>query len=125
MPSLKRPMVSTVLPRLILNLDISERRSQDREPGKQSSSQTHEKSHSEAVLSTDIIRAEWEGDGRGERIRTSGLLVPNQALYQAEPRPDERKAAKPSIYHEVASSALHFDTSFAISPKFSSFSSRL
>ena len=29
-----------------------------------------------------------EGNGRGERIRTSGLLVPNQALYQAEPRPD-------------------------------------
>jgi len=29
-----------------------------------------------------------ELDGRGERIRTSGLLVPNQALYQAEPRPD-------------------------------------
>jgi hypothetical protein len=29
--------------------------------------------------------------GRGERIRTSGLLVPNQALYQAEPRPDYRK----------------------------------
>ena len=28
-------------------------------------------------------------DGRGERIRTSGLLVPNQALYQAEPRPDK------------------------------------
>src|SRR5690348_18416834 len=28
--------------------------------------------------------------GRGERIRTSGLLVPNQALYQAEPRPDRR-----------------------------------
>gem|GEM_PF-3454957 len=25
---------------------------------------------------------------RGERIRTSGLLVPNQALYQAEPRPE-------------------------------------
>jgi hypothetical protein len=30
-----------------------------------------------------------EKDGRGERIRTSGLLVPNQALYQAEPRPEE------------------------------------
>lgn len=30
-------------------------------------------------------------DGRGERIRTSGLLVPNQALYQAEPRPARRK----------------------------------
>ncbi len=27
--------------------------------------------------------------GRGERIRTSGLLVPNQALYQAEPRPEQ------------------------------------
>ena len=25
--------------------------------------------------------------GRSERIRTSGLLVPNQALYQAEPHP--------------------------------------
>ncbi len=29
-----------------------------------------------------------EMNGRGERIRTSGLLVPNQALYQAEPRPE-------------------------------------
>jgi L-seryl-tRNA(Ser) seleniumtransferase len=27
-------------------------------------------------------------DGRGEWIRTTGLLVPNQALYQAEPRPE-------------------------------------
>src|SRR4051812_3927438 len=26
--------------------------------------------------------------GRGERIRTSDLSVPNAALYQAEPRPD-------------------------------------
>jgi hypothetical protein len=26
--------------------------------------------------------------GRGERIRTSDLCVPNAALYQAEPRPD-------------------------------------
>ena len=26
--------------------------------------------------------------GRGERIRTSDLTVPNRALYQAEPRPD-------------------------------------
>lgn len=26
--------------------------------------------------------------GQGERTRTSGLLVPNQALYQAELRPD-------------------------------------
>ena len=27
--------------------------------------------------------------GRGEKIRTSDLSVPNRALYQAEPRPDE------------------------------------
>ena len=27
--------------------------------------------------------------GRGEWIRTTGLLVPNQALYQAEPRPED------------------------------------
>ena len=27
-------------------------------------------------------------DGRGERIRTSGLYVPNVALYQAKLHPD-------------------------------------
>ena len=27
--------------------------------------------------------------GRGERIRTSGLYVPNVALYQAKLHPDE------------------------------------
>ncbi len=31
--------------------------------------------------------------GRGEWIRTTGLLVPNQALYQAEPRPDSSSVA--------------------------------
>ncbi len=31
--------------------------------------------------------------GRGERIRTSDLRVPNAALYQAEPRPDETARA--------------------------------
>jgi hypothetical protein len=30
-------------------------------------------------------------NGRGERIRTSDLSVPNRALYQAEPRPELRK----------------------------------
>jgi hypothetical protein len=30
-------------------------------------------------------------NGRGERIRTSDLTVPNRALYQAEPRPECRK----------------------------------
>src|SRR6266850_662365 len=30
--------------------------------------------------------------GRGERIRTSDLSVPNRALYQAEPRPELKQA---------------------------------
>src|SRR5262249_3472192 len=30
--------------------------------------------------------------GRGERIRTSDILLPKQALYQAEPRPDQGMA---------------------------------
>jgi hypothetical protein len=30
-------------------------------------------------------------DGRGERIRTSGLYVPNVALYQAKLHPDVRR----------------------------------
>lgn len=29
------------------------------------------------------------GNGRGERIRTSGLYVPNVALYQAKLHPDK------------------------------------
>ena len=29
-------------------------------------------------------------NGRGERIRTSDLTVPNRALYQTEPRPANR-----------------------------------
>src|SRR5580704_7563638 len=36
-------------------------------------------------------------NGRGERIRTSGLLVPNQALYQAEPRPESLSVATRGI----------------------------
>jgi hypothetical protein len=31
--------------------------------------------------------------GRGERIRTSDLTVPNRALYQAEPRPVRQNAS--------------------------------
>ena len=38
-----------------------------------------------AAVGTNDFR---KSNGRGERIRTSGLLVPNQALYQAEPRPE-------------------------------------
>ena len=41
----------------------------------------------------------WEINGRGERIRTSDLLVPNQALYQAEPRPEMSIALNLLVYH--------------------------
>ena len=34
------------------------------------------------------------GIGRGERIRTSGLYVPNVALYQAKLHPDEAVGAE-------------------------------
>ena len=34
------------------------------------------------------MRQQLEKNGRGERIRTSGLLVPNQARDQAALRPD-------------------------------------
>ena len=35
--------------------------------------------------------------GRGERIRTSDLSVPNAALYQAEPRPDNMEPLVPKV----------------------------
>src|SRR3954451_5234092 len=35
--------------------------------------------------------------GRGERIRTSDLSVPNAALYQAEPRPDNSDVLVPKV----------------------------
>ena len=34
---------------------------------------------------------ERSGSGRGERIRTSGLYVPNVALYQAKLHPEAEK----------------------------------
>ena len=36
----------------------------------------------------------WYKNGRSERIRTSGLCVPNAALYQAEPRSDFKKVSQ-------------------------------
>ena len=39
--------------------------------------------------------------GRGDRIRTCDLLVPNQALYQAKLHPAQRG----SLYHTVARDA--------------------
>ena len=35
--------------------------------------------------------------GRGERIRTSDILLPKQALYQAELRPEALKLGIPGI----------------------------
>ena len=37
-----------------------------------------------AARKVDVV----DVNGRGERIRTSDLTVPNRALYQAEPRPE-------------------------------------
>ncbi len=56
----------------------------------------HNSGHSEATggkegdAGNPANEMQREGlDGRGGRIRTSDLLVPNQALYQAEPRPEQ------------------------------------
>ena len=35
--------------------------------------------------------------GRGERIRTSGLYVPNVALYQAKLHPDKTHASRVAL----------------------------
>jgi hypothetical protein len=43
---------------------------------------------SEAHLDLLIIVVAMRKNGRGERIRTSDPLVPNQVLYQAEPLPE-------------------------------------
>ena len=43
--------------------------------------------HADEGLTTYVVD-DFELTGRGERIRTSDLTVPNRALYQAEPRPD-------------------------------------
>ena len=36
-------------------------------------------------------KTDFFGNGRGERIRTSGLYVPNVALYQAKLHPEKKK----------------------------------
>jgi hypothetical protein len=49
---------------------------------------THPSTHPNfGPLQKGCILQVIERIGRGEWIRTTGLLVPNQALYQAEPRP--------------------------------------
>ena len=43
---------------------------------------------SEAAVEEKPEKGNGWKDGRGAEIRTPDLLVPNQALYQAEPRPE-------------------------------------
>jgi hypothetical protein len=42
-------------------------------------------------------RERRDADGRGDWIRTSDLSVPNRALYQAEPRPDEAPSVTAAV----------------------------
>ena len=56
--------------------------------------------------------------GRGERIRTSGLLVPNQALYQAEPRPDGEQS-KNTTSHALRYTKSSYRASTLSPPPFS------
>ena len=48
-----------------------------------------------SAAKSPLMRSLHKKIGRGGRIRTSGLLVPNQALYQAEPRPEPFECSKP------------------------------
>jgi hypothetical protein len=48
----------------------------------------------------------FEFSGRGERIRTSDLSVPNRALYQAEPRPDKCRQVILWEHHESVKPGL-------------------
>ena len=41
----------------------------------------------QGLISLELTRADFDG-GRGDRIRTCDLLVPNQALYQAKLHPE-------------------------------------
>ena len=54
--------------------------------------------------------------GRGERIRTSDLSVPNAALYQAEPRPDWIGAGGGSRTHMKLPSMVFETIASAIPP---------
>ena len=42
----------------------------------------------------ELASFDWEKSGRGDRIRTYDLLVPNQALYQAKLHPETRRRAR-------------------------------
>jgi hypothetical protein len=48
--------------------------------------------------------------GRGERIRTFDILLPKQALYRAELRPDELEiiATNPNLGKRLCNTLRHF-----------------
>ena len=50
------------------------------------------------AIPTNAINDFSDLGGRGEWIRTTGLLVPNQALYQAEPRPEPFQSSSAEVY---------------------------
>ena len=56
------------------------------------------------------------GNGRGERIRTSDLTVPNRALYQAEPRPVQQvfECKVPSCLSQTASLVVSVTVAVAV-----------
>jgi hypothetical protein len=71
-----------------------------------SESETAESTKPSAVTTSNNSKGR---NGRGGRIRTSDLLVPNQALYQAEPRPEVTSVVccTPSAqarYHQIRAS---------------------
>src|SRR5690606_31889753 len=50
-----------------------------------------------------LYPAELQARGRGERIRTSGFLLPKQARYQTAPHPETKRTAtvadlEPQVY---------------------------
>ena len=71
---------------IIVRLDLKGRdREEIRYPRK---SATRKKGASKGAH-CDLVANQKAKGGRGDWIRTSDLSVPNRALYQAEPRPDE------------------------------------
>src|SRR6187455_1905649 len=57
------------------------------------------------VVGESVTASSRDEPGRGERIRTSGLYVPNVALYQAKLHPAFRRLARPAPSPAAANAA--------------------
>ncbi len=55
-------------------------------------------------------------DGRGERIRTSGLYVPNVALYQAKLHPDSLVAWRKTKFEQLRTSVRRIEDTILAEP---------